>query len=112
MLINNKQIEQIKVHAEENFITQLYVKKAKQFNAEQNIPGEQFRERIIMNYNTARKYGFKTKREVEIFIDYTFLYSHLNKQYPLSAEVHEILNEIDKSPADKLYAIKQLNIKK
>lgn len=88
MIISNEQMEHFKLNAEANYKQRLIIKKSEQYNSSNKINKETFRNRIFINYETARYYGFNLKTEIEKFIDFTFLYEALNNKAPLQDNIH------------------------
>jgi hypothetical protein len=106
-IVKNSQVAVLKVHAEARYKQLLCEKKAAQYNADNKIGNEDFTKRILTNYTTARYYGFATKRQVELFIDYTFKHEELNKPVPLGAELHRMLRSPKSMPTQKFQMLHQ-----
>jgi hypothetical protein len=112
LVVSKKQITELKVFAEANYKRILCQKKAAQHNSENEFTADEFNSRILKNFETAKYYGFKAKREIERFIDLAILHDELNKPVPLEDEVHRFLASRDKSGTQKLIFLSDFYSKK
>ncbi len=106
-IVKNRQVAVLKIHAEARYKQLVCEKKAAQYNADNKISNDDFTKRILTNYTAARYYGFVTKRQVELFIDYTFKHAELNKPVPLDTELHRMLRSPKSTPTQKFQMLHQ-----
>lgn len=112
LVVSNKQISELKVFAEANYKRLLCQKKAAQHNSDNELEESEFNAKVLRAYETAKYYGFKTKREIERFIDLTMLYNDLDRPLPLEEEVHRFLAQRSKTGIQKLVFISDYYSKK
>ena len=92
LIITKEQLAKMGNELEREYKNNLIKNKNKKYNAENKINEKNFKERILINYETARFYKFDEIQEIEKFIDYTFMHEILNCRYPVPEELHQVLS--------------------